>query len=161
MSVTFTVNNEEHTVDVDPDTPLLWVLRDDLRLTGSKFGCGVAQCGACTVFIDGQPTRSCITPAATVEKGEVTTIEAIAGREAAVVQKAWVDREVPQCGYCQSGQIMSAVGLIAEASAGEDLERIREGMSGNLCRCAAYHNITRAVQQATRRMAEAEQEGTA
>lgn len=149
MAFTLSVNGKQQRVDVDDDTPLLWVLRDNLGLTGTKYGCGIAQCGACTVFIDGQPTRSCITPAATVEKGEVTTIEAIAGREAAVVQKAWVDREVPQCGYCQSGQIMSAVALLKEKKKPTDAD-IDDAMSGNLCRCVTYLRIRAAIKDAAR-----------
>ncbi len=107
------VNGQSHDVDALPDTPLLWVLRDNLKLTGTKFGCGVAQCGACTVFIDGQPLRSCSMPVSAVS-GEIMTIEGLAGKEAAAVQKAWIARDVPQCGYCQSGQIMSAIALLKE-----------------------------------------------
>ena len=149
MAFTINVNGKQHRVDVDDDTPLLWVLRDNIGLTGTKYGCGIAQCGACTVFIDGQPTRSCITPAATVEKGKVTTIEAIGDREAAAVRKAWVDREVPQCGYCQSGQIMSAVALLKEKKKPTDAD-IDDAMSGNLCRCATYVRIRAAIKDAAR-----------
>lgn len=149
MAFTLNVNGKQHRVDVDADTPLLWVLRDNLRLTGTKYGCGIAQCGACTVFIDGQPTRSCITPAATVEKGKVTTIEAIGSREAKAVQSAWVARDVPQCGYCQSGQIMSAVALLQQKKKPTDAD-IDDAMSGNICRCAAYVRIRAAIKDAAR-----------
>ena len=147
MAFTLNVNGKQHRVDVDDDTPLLWVLRDNLGLTGTKYGCGIAQCGACTVFIDGQPTRSCITPAATIETGKVTTIEAIGDREAKAVQAAWVARDVPQCGYCQSGQIMSAVALLKEKKKPTDAD-IDDAMSGNICRCATYIRIRAAIKDA-------------
>ena len=149
MAFNLTVNGKRHRVDVDDDTPLLWVLRDNLGLTGTKYGCGIAQCGACTVFVDGQPTRSCITPAASVDKGKVTTIEAIGEREAEAVRAAWVAREVPQCGYCQSGQIMSAVALLKDKKKPTDSD-IDDAMSGNLCRCATYMRIRAAIKDAAR-----------
>ena len=148
MAHTLKVNGQTHRIDVDDDTPLLWALRDNLGLTGTKFGCGVAQCGACTVFIDGQPTRSCVTPVSAVE-GEVTTIEAIVGREAQAVQAAWTAGDVPQCGYCQSGQVMSAVALLKENKKPTDRD-IDLAMNGNLCRCATYARIRTAIHAAAR-----------
>ncbi|MBU1210716.1 MAG: (2Fe-2S)-binding protein, partial [Alphaproteobacteria bacterium] len=117
-----TVNGSPHEVDVDPDMPLLWVLRDELGLTGTKFGCGIAQCGACTVHIDGQAQRSCVTPIEAAAGGDIVTIEAVAGAEAKAVQDAWIKHDVPQCGYCQSGQIMSAVALLRETPQPGDAE---------------------------------------
>lgn len=148
MTFTFKVNGAERTVDVDDDTPLLWVLRDELQLTGTKYGCGVAQCGACTVHLDGQPIRSCSIPVSALQPGqEVVTIEAVSGREAEAVQKAWVALDVPQCGYCQSGQVMSAVALLRETPAPADSD-IDNAMSGNLCRCATYARIRAAIKDA-------------
>lgn len=148
MTFTFKVNGAERTVDVDDDTPLLWVLRDELQLTGTKYGCGVAQCGACTVHLDGQPIRSCSIPVSALQSGqEVVTIEAVSGREAEAVQKAWVALDVPQCGYCQSGQVMSAVALLRETPAPADSD-IDNAMSGNLCRCATYARIRAAIKDA-------------
>ena len=148
MTFTFKVNGAERTVDVDDDTPLLWVLRDELQLTGTKYGCGVAQCGACTVHLDGQPIRSCSIPVSALQPGqEVVTIEAVSGREAEAVQKAWVVLDVPQCGYCQSGQVMSAVALLRETPAPADSD-IDNAMSGNLCRCATYARIRAAIKDA-------------
>ena len=141
------VNGQPHTVDVLPDTPLLWVLRDDLGLTGTKYGCGIAQCGACTVFLDGQPLRSCSLPISAVGTSEVTTIEGVSGREADAVQRAWVARDVPQCGYCQSGQVMSAAALLARKPKPTDAD-IDEAMRGNLCRCGTYQSVRAAVQRA-------------
>ena len=136
------------TVDVDGDTPLLWVLRDVLGMTGTKFGCGMALCGACTVHIDGNPTRSCITPIDSIGTSEVTTIEAIGATAAgAKIQKAWLDREVVQCGYCQSGQIMSASALLASNPHPTDSD-IDDAMSGNICRCGTYVRIREAIKQA-------------
>jgi isoquinoline 1-oxidoreductase alpha subunit len=146
---TFTINGKAVTVDVDPDTPLLWVLRDELKLTGTKYGCGIAQCGACTVHLDGQPRRACVTPIASVEGAKVTTIEGIAGKEAQAVQKAWVALDVPQCGYCQSGQIMTAVSLLSEIPKPTDAD-IDAAMAGNVCRCATYVRIRAAIHQAAR-----------
>ncbi|MAN56772.1 MAG: (2Fe-2S)-binding protein [Paracoccus sp. (in: a-proteobacteria)] len=163
LSISFTVNGTRRDLTIDdPRVTLLDLLRERLGLPGTKKGCDRGQCGACTVLVNGRRINSCLTLAATLDGARITTIEGLAQGDALhPVQTAFIENDGFQCGYCTPGQIMSAVGLIAEASAGEDLERIREGMSGNLCRCAAYHGITRAVQQATRRMAEAEQEGTA
>jgi isoquinoline 1-oxidoreductase alpha subunit len=144
---TLNVNGTVHEVEVDPDTPLLWVLRDELKLTGTKFGCGLAQCGACTVHLDGQPVRSCVTPFAAVGDSAVTTIEGLAGPEAEAVQAAWQDLAVPQCGYCQSGQVMTATALLAEIPRPSDAE-IDGALVGNLCRCATYQRIRLAVHQA-------------
>ena len=143
----FSVNGKAVTVDVDPDTPLLWVLRDDLKLTGTKFGCGIAQCGACTVHLDGLPRRSCVTPISSIEGGKVTTIEGIAGKEVDAVIRAWVALDVPQCGYCQSGQVMSAVALLAEIPKPNDAQ-IDAAMTGNVCRCATYVRIRAAIHRA-------------
>ena len=148
MAFTITINGQAHTVDVDGDTPLLWVLRDVLGMTGTKFGCGLALCGACTVHVDGNPTRSCITPIDSIEASEITTIEAIGTTPAgAKIQKAWLDREVPQCGYCQSGQIMSAAALLAGNAHPTDAD-IDDAMSGNICRCGTYLRIREAIKQA-------------
>jgi isoquinoline 1-oxidoreductase alpha subunit len=143
-----TVNGKSHTVDVPEDMPLLWVLRDVIGLTGTKFGCGIAACGACTVHLDGQATRSCITPVSAVAGKRITTIEAI-GETAAgkKIQDAWVALEVPQCGYCQSGQIMSASALLAQNPTPNDAD-IDTGMSGNICRCGTYPRIRAAIKQA-------------
>jgi isoquinoline 1-oxidoreductase subunit alpha len=141
------VNSRIHTVDVDADTPLLWVLRDSIGLTGTKFGCGVAQCGACTVFIDGRPLRSCSLPVSAVGSADVTTIEGVSGREAAAVQRAWATRDVPQCGYCQSGQVMSAVALLRRIPKPSDRD-IDLAMNGNICRCATYVRIRAAIKDA-------------
>ncbi len=141
------VNGASHRVDVDPETPLLWVLRDNLGLTGTKFGCGIAQCGACTVHVDGSATRACQTPVSSLGDAEVTTIEAIAGREAQAIQRAWVARDVPQCGYCQSGQVMSAVALLRQTPKPSD-DDIDAAMAGNLCRCATYVRIRAAIKDA-------------
>jgi isoquinoline 1-oxidoreductase alpha subunit len=143
----FSVNGKAVTVDVDPDTPLLWVLRDDLKLTGTKFGCGIAQCGACTVHLDGLPRRSCITPISSIEGAKVMTIEGIAGKEVDAVIRAWVALDVPQCGYCQSGQVMSAVALLAEIPKPSDAD-IDAAMTGNVCRCATYVRIRAAIHRA-------------
>jgi isoquinoline 1-oxidoreductase alpha subunit len=149
MTIQLTVNGRSHAVDVDPATPLLWVLRDEIGLTGTKFGCGIAQCGACTVFLDGKPLRSCSLPVSAVGTQSVTTIEGISGREAEAVQRAWVVRDVPQCGYCQSGQIMSAVALLAEIKKPSDRD-IDLAMNGNICRCATYVRIRAAIHDAAR-----------
>ncbi len=141
------VNSRIHTVDVDADTPLLWVLRDSIGLTGTKFGCGVAQCGACTVFIDGRPLRSCSLPVSAVGSADVTTIEGVSGREAEAVQRAWATRDVPQCGYCQSGQVMSAVALLRRTPKPSDRD-IDLAMNGNICRCATYVRIRAAIKDA-------------
>ncbi|MEM9619233.1 MAG: (2Fe-2S)-binding protein [Pseudomonadota bacterium] len=147
MTVTLIVNGERQTVDAPSDMPLLWVLRDRLGLTGTKFGCGVAQCGACTVHVNGQPRRSCVTPIESVNNMEVTTIEGVDGAEAEAVRKAWEDIDAPQCGYCQSGQIMSAITLVSEITDPSD-EDIDRAMAGNICRCATYMRIRRAIKSA-------------
>ena len=145
--VTFTLNGQETTFDGDPDTPLLWVIRDEARLTGTKYGCGIAQCGACTVHLDGMPRRSCVTPISTVDGSEVVTIEAVAGAEADAVRAAWIAIDVPQCGYCQSGQIMSAVALLQLVPKPTDAD-IDHAMAGNICRCATYVRIRQAIHDA-------------
>ena len=148
MAITIKVNGVDRTVDVDGDTPLLWVLRDVLGMTGTKFGCGIALCGACTVHVDGVATRSCITSIDSIGTSEITTIEAIGATVAgAKVQKAWLDHEVVQCGYCQSGQIMSASALLARNSNPTDAD-IDDAMSGNICRCGTYQRIREAIKQA-------------
>ena len=148
-----TVNKVEHDVDVNPDMPLLWVLRDVIGLTGTKFGCGIAACGACTVHLDDEPIRSCVTPVGDVE-GAITTIEGM-GTPASlgVVQKAWVKHQVAQCGYCQSGQIMSASALL-DANPEPTDDDIDEAMSGNLCRCATYPRIRAAIHEASQMLKE-------
>ena len=143
------VNGQVHAVDLDSDTPLLWVLRDAIGLTGTKFGCGIAQCGACTVFLDGEPLRSCSLPISAVGDSEITTIEGISGREAQAVQTAWAARDVPQCGYCQSGQVMSAVALLKVKKKPTDRD-IDLAMNGNICRCATYVRIRAAIHDAAR-----------
>ena len=143
------VNGQTHRVDVLPDTPLLWVLRDELKFTGTKFGCGIAQCGACTVHIDGAPARSCQTAVSDVGDGKITTIEGIGSKEAKAVQNAWIAHQVPQCGYCQSGQIMSAVALLTDNKKPTDKD-IDDAMSGNLCRCATYVRIRAAIHDAAK-----------
>jgi len=148
MALTIKVNGKTHSIDVDGDTPLLWVLRDVLGMTGTKFGCGMALCGACTVHIDGAATRSCITPVDSVGDSEITTIEAIGATPAgAKIQQAWLGREVVQCGYCQSGQIMSATALLAGNPHPSDAD-IDDAMSGNICRCGTYVRIRAAIKQA-------------
>ena len=149
MAFNLNVNGEEYTVDAEADTPLLWVLRDSIGLTGTKFGCGIAQCGACTVHLDGTAIRSCVTPVAAVEGRSVTTIEGLAEKHDHPVQVAWKKVDVPQCGYCQAGQIMAAASLLKHNPKPTDAE-IREGMAGNLCRCAAYDRIFKAVRMAAR-----------
>jgi len=148
MAFTIKINGKQHSVDVDGDTPLLWVLRDVLGMTGTKFGCGQALCGACTVQIDGTATRSCITTVDSLQGSEVTTIEAIGATPAgAKIQKAWLDKEVVQCGYCQSGQIMSAAALLAQTPKPTDAD-IDSAMSGNICRCGTYVRIREAIKHA-------------
>jgi isoquinoline 1-oxidoreductase alpha subunit len=149
MTISFTVNGQDRSVDVDPDTPLLWVLRDELRLTGTKFGCGIAQCGACTVYLNGMTRRSCVTPVSMVEGSDVTTIEGLSGPEAEAVQAAWTAIDVPQCGYCQSGQVMSATALLQQNGAPTD-EDIDNAMAGNICRCATYVRIRQAIHDAAK-----------
>ena len=159
MAYRLKVNGRDHTVDLDGDTPLLWVLRDVLGMTGTKFGCGKALCGACTVHLDGAPTRSCITPIESVGNAAVTTIEDIghmpAGR---AIQKAWLDLEVVQCGYCQSGQIMSAAALLASNPHPSNSD-IADAMSGNICRCGTYIRIRAAIEQAAQAFAPARKGG--
>lgn len=145
------VNGRNETLDVDPETPLLWVLRDHLRLTGTRFGCGVAQCGACTVMLNGQPQRSCVTQVGAVAEAEVTTIEAMDGPEIRAVQAAWAALDVPQCGWCQSGQVMSATALLRQIPKPADAD-IDQAMAGNLCRCAAYVRIRQAIHGAARQL---------
>jgi len=146
---TLHVNGRALQVPAEPDTPLLWVLRDELGLTGTKYGCGVAQCGSCTVHLDGQAVRSCVMPAAAVGDRQVTTIEGVAGKVARAVQEAWNRLDVVQCGYCQSGQIMSAVALLTEVPKPTDAQ-IDAAMTGNLCRCATYVRIRAAIHEAAR-----------
>ena len=141
------VNGRRQSIDVAPDTPLLWVLRDDLQLTGTKFGCGVAQCGACTVHVDGKPTRACVTPISSVATAAITTIEGLSPDGAHPVQRAWVAEDVPQCGYCQSGQIMAAAALLANTPSPTDAQ-IDTAMRGNLCRCGTYVRIRAAIHRA-------------
>ncbi|MEM9178366.1 MAG: (2Fe-2S)-binding protein [Pseudomonadota bacterium] len=145
----FTVNGEERVIDMDPTTPLLWVLREQLKLTGTKFGCGIAQCGACTIHLDGAPVRSCSTPLALADGAVLTTIEGVADEDGSrhPVQDAWVEHQVPQCGYCQSGQIMSAVALLRDIPNPTDAD-IDAAMSGNICRCGAYGRIRAAIKSA-------------
>jgi isoquinoline 1-oxidoreductase alpha subunit len=149
MAHTIRINGENHTVDVEDDMPLLWVLRDVLDIKGPKFGCGIAQCGACTVHADGVAIRSCVTPVAAVGEREITTIEGVAGTEIGRrVQAAWKELDVPQCGYCQAGQIMSATALLAQNPSPTDGE-INAAMAGNICRCASYQRIRAAIRQAS------------
>ena len=146
-----TLNGKAVTVDAAPDTPLLWVLRDHLDMTGTKFGCGAALCGACTVHLDGVPTRSCVTPVSAVEGRKVTTIEGLSGKVGAAVQRAWDKVQVPQCGYCQSGQVMAATALLSKNAKPSDAE-IREAMDGNLCRCGTYGRIKAAINDASKEL---------
>ena len=141
------INGKDMSVDATPDTPLLWVLRDSLSMTGTKFGCGIGQCGACTVHLDGTPTRSCQVPLNAVTGKEITTIEGISADGSHPVQQAWIAEQVPQCGYCQSGQIMAAAALLAKTPKPTDAD-IDEAMSGNLCRCGTYQRIRRAIHRA-------------
>ncbi len=149
--VAFTLNGEARSLDVDPDMPLLWAIRDVIGLTGTKFGCGLAQCGACTVLMDGVPTRSCQAASGDAEGMSITTIEGLSGKIAETLQSVWTEMDVPQCGYCQSGQIMSAAALLAEITKPTDAD-IDSAMSGNLCRCATYHRIRAAIHEAAHRL---------
>ncbi|HEX6957723.1 MAG TPA: (2Fe-2S)-binding protein [Ferrovibrio sp.] len=149
MAVQFTLNGNPVTLDADPDMPLLWAVRDEIGLTGSKFGCGKAQCGACTMHVDGSPVRSCSTPLSAVAGSNVTTIEGLNGKVAEAVQAAWIKHEVAQCGYCQSGQIMSAVALLADNNKPTD-DDIDAAMQGNICRCATYVRIRSAIHDAAK-----------
>jgi isoquinoline 1-oxidoreductase subunit alpha len=145
------INGVQQDIDAEPDMPLLWALRDSLRMNGTKFGCGMAQCGACTVHLDGQPVRSCVTAIGDIGAGKITTIEGVSGKVAETVQAVWTELDVPQCGYCQSGQIMSAVALLSENQKPGDAD-IDAAMSGNLCRCATYVRIRSAIHEAARRL---------
>jgi isoquinoline 1-oxidoreductase subunit alpha len=147
--VGLTVNGQKHEVDVAPDTPLLWVLREHLKLTGTKFGCGIAACGACTVHIDGEAVRSCAMPVSLIAGKSVTTIEGLSADSSHPLQKAWIAEQVPQCGYCQSGQIMQAATLLA-ANKGPTREEIVTHMDGNICRCGTYLRIISAIERAAR-----------
>ncbi|MEE4161111.1 MAG: (2Fe-2S)-binding protein [Woeseiaceae bacterium] len=147
MALELEVNGQRVTVDVPDDKPLLWVLREDVGLTGTKFGCGIAQCGACTVHIDGSPARACVTPVSRVAGKSVTTVEGVGSREAMAVRNAWRELDVVQCGYCQSGQMMSATALLESNPAPSDAD-IDQAMRGNLCRCATYQRIRAAIHRA-------------
>ncbi len=146
-AITLTVNSRKHIVDVDPGTPLLWVLRDTLGLTGTKFGCGMALCGACTVHLDGEAIRSCVTPVSAVTGKRITTIEGLSPDRSHPLQRAWIAEDVPQCGYCQPGQIMAAAALLAKKPRPSDAD-IDAVMSGNICRCGTYQRIRRAIHRA-------------
>lgn len=152
MKVRINVNGESRELEAEAGTPLLWVLRDSLGLTGTKYGCGVAQCGACTVHIDGRPVRSCVLPVESVGAKQVTTIEAVSGPVADAVRSSWESLQVPQCGYCQSGQVMTAIALLARDRTPDD-EAIDGALAGNLCRCATYPRIRSAVHDAAERLA--------
>jgi aerobic-type carbon monoxide dehydrogenase small subunit (CoxS/CutS family) len=145
--LTLTVNGRARTVNVDPDTPLLWVLRDELRLTGTKYGCGEGQCGACTVHVDGAALRSCVVPVSSVARQKITTIEGLSSDGRHPVQRAWIEEDVPQCGYCQPGQMMTAASLLAYRPKPSDAE-IDDAMSGNICRCGTYPRIRKAIHRA-------------
>ena len=146
-SYTLNINNKSYSVDVDPTTPILWVLRDHLNLVGTKFGCGIAQCGACTIHINGDATRSCQIPVSAVGDNKITTIEGLSENGDHPVQKAWLQHDVPQCGYCQAGQIMSASALLKSKPNPSDVE-IEEAMNGNICRCGTYTRIKAAIKTA-------------
>ena len=148
-SYTLNINKTKVRIEAEPDTPLLWIIRDEINLKGTKFGCGMALCGACTVHLNGQPIRSCQTPISSLKKSaKITTIEGVTDRVAQAVQKAWIDIQVPQCGYCQSGQIMSAVALLTEKPHPTDQD-IDSAMSGNICRCGTYSRIRAAIHKAS------------
>jgi isoquinoline 1-oxidoreductase alpha subunit len=146
-SLTVTINGKSQTIEAPPEMPLLWVLRDLLGLTGTKYGCGIGSCGSCTVHLDGQPVRACLTPAAMLEGRSVTTIEGLSSEHSHPVQRAWLAEDVPQCGYCQTGQIMSAAALLAQSPQPTD-DEIDAAMAGNLCRCGTYQRIRRAIRRA-------------
>ena len=152
MATDFTLNGAATRFDGDPETPLLWVLRDHLGLTGTKYGCGIAQCGACTVHLDGKPRRSCVTPVGTIAGRAVTTVEGASGRIAEAVKAAWVAIDVPQCGFCQSGQVMSAIGLLSAKPRPTDAD-IDAALAGNICRCATYVRIRQAIKNAAKEIA--------
>ena len=143
------INGENHQVDVDPSTPMLWVLRDHLKLVGTKYGCGIAQCGACTIHLDGSAIRSCMTPISVIDDGKITTIEGLSKDGDHPVQKAWLEHDVPQCGYCQAGQIMTASALLEENPNPTD-EEIDTAMNGNICRCGTYVRIKQAIKTAAK-----------
>ena len=145
--INLNINGQTHAIDVPPDTPLLWVLRDTLGMTGTKFGCGQALCGACTVHLNGTATRACVLPVSAVQGGKVTTIEGLSRHSEHPVQRAWLQHDVPQCGYCQSGQIMSAAALLAQNKNPSDAD-IDSAMSGNICRCGTYNDIRAAIHTA-------------
>lgn len=151
MATKLSVNGKEQTVDCDPATPLLWALRDILNLTGTKYGCGMSLCGACTIYIDGEPSRSCVTPVSSAEGRKITTIEGLDGRVAEAVQAAWVKHSVPQCGYCQSGQVMAATALLAKVKKPSDTD-IDNAMNGNICRCGTYQRIRAAIHDAAKEL---------
>ncbi|HVA15690.1 MAG TPA: (2Fe-2S)-binding protein [Stellaceae bacterium] len=149
VAISFTINGKAVDVDAAPDTPLLWVVREHLKLTGTKYGCGAGMCGACTVHLDGQPIRSCQTPLSTIADKQVTTIEGLSEHGDHPLQKAWVDLQVPQCGYCQSGQLMQAAALLA-SNKNPSRDEIVQHMDGNICRCGTYPRIIRAIQSAAK-----------
>ena len=150
MAITLRINGTSHSVDVEPETPLLWVIRDSIGLTGTKYGCGISQCGACTVHLDGQPVQSCVTPASAAVGKTITTIEGLAKNgKLHAVQQAWVDVGVPQCGYCQSGQLMSAAALLERRKNPTDAE-IDSAMAGNICRCGTYQRIREGIRRASK-----------
>jgi isoquinoline 1-oxidoreductase alpha subunit len=149
--ITLNINGSDHRVDVDPETPLLWVLRDNVGLTGTKFGCGIAACGACTVHLDGEPARSCSTPVEAAAGMKITTIEGVASKASQAVQASWIKLDVAQCGYCQSGQIMAATALLASNPAPSD-DDIDAAMTGNICRCATYQRIRAGIHAAAKTM---------
>ena len=150
--ISLKINGSQHDLDVDADMPLLWAIRDVLNMTGTKYGCGIAQCGACTVHLDGQPVRSCQTQVGDAAGHEITTIEGVGGKVAKAVQAAWQDLDVVQCGYCQSGQIMSAIGLLSQTPKPTDAD-IENAMDGNVCRCATYPRIRAAIHDAAAKLA--------
>lgn len=153
MTIKLSINGNVHQVDIEPETPLLWVLRDSIGLTGTKFGCGIAECGACTVHVDGRPIKSCSTPVSSAVGKEITTIEGLSNDNTHPVQQAWIENGVPQCGYCQSGQIMAATALLSRSSNPSNSE-IDAAMSGNLCRCGTYLKIRKAIKRAADLMQE-------
>ena len=147
-AITLKINGKEHQIDVDPQMPLLWAIRDFVGLTGTKFGCGMAQCGACTIHMDGVAMRSCVTPVTAAQGREITTIEGLANGQLHPLQQAWIDEQVPQCGYCQSGQIMSAAALLKRNPSPSDNE-IDAAMQGNICRCGTYDRVRNAIKKAS------------
>ncbi len=150
--VSLNINNKDITLDIDEDTPLLWAIRDEAHLTGTKYGCGLALCGACTIYLDNQPIRSCVTPVSAAVGKKITTIEGLESKESQAVQQAWKNLDVPQCGYCQSGQIMSATALLKNNKSPSD-DDINAFMSGNICRCVTYVRIRAAIKQAAKDLA--------